>query len=163
MSLEEYLKDHVVTKPGPLGKSATLRERYTWSAREADDCLNEYATTLHEQYGQRGDDIAAALAEAICNIQSHEYMIGGDRFRPVYDDRPITIEHEEGEGLAYFSVRGDENCHGFDPQTLLGRQHMPAMHKRGWGQELIEMHADRVSYSPDGKNIHLVFDLRREP
>ncbi len=99
------------------------------------------------------DEMAHAMIEACINAREHS----GSEDRRIY----VRIAGTSlGEGKSRIDIWISDRGKGFDvDEARSRRQKLGAVHKRGWGLQIIEAHMDEVgiSTSPDGgTTIHMV-------
>jgi anti-sigma regulatory factor (Ser/Thr protein kinase) len=99
------------------------------------------------------DEMAHALIEACINAREHS----GSVDRRIY----VRIAGTSGaEGSSRIDIWISDKGKGFDvTEARSRRQKLGAVHKRGWGLQIIEAHMDEVDIStaPDGgTTIHMV-------
>ena len=98
------------------------------------------------------DEIAHAMIEACINAREHS----GSQDRRIY----VKITGTSlGEGNSRLDIWITDHGRGFNvTEARSRRQQLGAVHKRGWGLQIIEAHMDEVSIttSEDGTTIHMV-------
>ena len=98
------------------------------------------------------DEMAHAMIEACINAREHS----GSQDRRIY----VKITGTSlGEGNSRIDIWITDHGRGFNvTEARSRRQQLGAVHKRGWGLQIIEAHMDEVSIttSDDGTTIHMV-------
>jgi serine/threonine-protein kinase RsbW len=98
------------------------------------------------------DEMAHAIIEACINAREHSGSV----------DKRIYVRFvgtSIGEGNPRIDVWITDHGKGFNPAEARNRrQKLGAVHKRGWGLQIIEAHMDEVEISTndDGTTIHMV-------
>jgi len=101
---------------------------------------------------ERIDEMAHAMIEACINAREHSGSV----------DRRIYVRivgTSLGDGNSRIDIWITDHGKGFDVgEARTRRQKLGAVHKRGWGLQIIEAHMDEVGIStnPDGTTIHMV-------
>jgi serine/threonine-protein kinase RsbW len=98
------------------------------------------------------DEMTHAIIEACINAREHS----GSADRRIYVRITGT---SQGEGNPRIDVWITDHGKGFNVgEARNRRQKLGAVHKRGWGLQIIEAHMDEVEIttSPDGTTIHMV-------
>jgi len=101
---------------------------------------------------ERIDEMAAAVIEACINALEHS----GSHDRRIY---VRILGTSRGEGHSRIDIWITDHGRGFDVgEARSRRRKLGAVHKRGWGLQIIEAHMDEVSIetSPEGTTIHMV-------
>lgn len=114
------------------------------------------AGNLARELGMSSDDIdemAHAMIEACINAREHS----GSEDKRIY---VRIVGTSLGDGNPRIDIWISDRGKGFDlTEARSRRQKLGAVHKRGWGLQIIEAHMDEVgiSTSPDGgTTIHMV-------
>ena len=98
------------------------------------------------------DEIAHAMIEACINAREHS----GSQDRRIY----VKITGTSlGEGNSRLDIWITDHGRGFNvTEARSRRQQLGAVHKRGWGLQIIEAHMDEVDIttSPEGTTLHMV-------
>ena len=98
------------------------------------------------------DEMAHAMIEACINAREHS----GSQDHRIY----VKITGTSlGEGNSRIDIWITDHGRGFNvTEARSRRQQLGAVHKRGWGLQIIEAHMDEVSIttSEDGTTIHMV-------
>jgi len=98
------------------------------------------------------DEMAHAMIEACINAREHS----GSKDNRIY----VKITGTSlGEGNSRIDIWITDHGKGFNvTEARSRRQSLGAVHKRGWGLQIIEAHMDEVSIttSADGTTIHMV-------
>jgi serine/threonine-protein kinase RsbW len=98
------------------------------------------------------DEMAHAMIEACINAREHS----GSADRRIY----VRITGTSlGAGNARIDIWITDHGKGFNVSEARSRRKtLGAVHKRGWGLQIIEAHMDEVSIAtnPDGTTIHMV-------
>lgn len=98
------------------------------------------------------DEMAHAMIEACINAREHS----GSQDRRIY----VKITGTSlSEGNSRIDIWITDHGRGFNvTEARSRRQQLGAVHKRGWGLQIIEAHMDEVSIttSEDGTTIHMV-------
>jgi len=98
------------------------------------------------------DEMAHAMIEACINAREHS----GSQDRRIY----VRIAGTSlGEGNSRIDIWITDHGKGFNvSEARTRRQKLGAVHKRGWGLQIIEAHMDEVDITstPDGTTIHMV-------
>ena len=98
------------------------------------------------------DEMTHAMIEACINAREHSASV----------DRRIYVRilgTSPGEGNARIDIWITDHGKGFDvTEARSRRQKLGAVHKRGWGLQIIEAHMDEVDIAtnPEGTTIHMV-------
>jgi anti-sigma regulatory factor (Ser/Thr protein kinase) len=98
------------------------------------------------------DEMAHAIIEACINSREHSHS----------EDRRIYVRilgTSLGEGSSRIDIWITDHGKGFDvDEARSRRKKLGAVHKRGWGLQIIEAHMDEVSISTnvEGTTIHMV-------
>lgn len=101
---------------------------------------------------ERIDEMAHAMIEACINAREHSGSV----------DRRIYVRivgTSLGDGNSRIDIWITDHGKGFDVgEARTRRQKLGAVHKRGWGLQIIEAHMDEVGIStnPEGTTIHMV-------
>ena len=98
------------------------------------------------------DEMAHAMIEACINAREHS----GSADKRIY---VRILGTSAGEGSPRIDIWITDHGRGFDlSEARNRRQKLGAVHKRGWGLQIIEAHMDEVGIttSPDGTTIHMV-------
>ena len=98
------------------------------------------------------DEMAHAMIEACINAREHS----GSADRRIY---VRILGTALAEGNSRIDIWITDHGKGFNvTEARSKRQHLGAVHKRGWGLQIIEAHMDEVGIttSPDGTTIHMV-------
>ena len=98
------------------------------------------------------DEMAHAMIEACINAREHS----GSADRRIYVKITGT---SPSEGDSRIDIWITDHGKGFNvTEARSKRQKLGAVHKRGWGLQIIEAHMDEVSISTnaDGTTIHMV-------
>lgn len=98
------------------------------------------------------DEMAHAMIEACINAREHSGSADGRIYVRISGTSP-------GEGIARIDIWITDHGRGFDvSEARSRRQKLGAVHKRGWGLQIIEAHVDEVAIttSPEGTTIHMV-------
>jgi len=104
------------------------------------------------------DEMAHAMIEACINAREHS----GSADRRIYV-RIAGTSH--GAGNSRIDIWITDRGRGFDvTEARTRRQKLGAVHKRGWGLQIIEAHMDEVDIETnlDGTTIHMVKLGRRD-
>jgi serine/threonine-protein kinase RsbW len=114
------------------------------------------AGNLARELGMSSDDVdemAHAMIEACINAREHS----GSEDKRIY---VRILGTSSGDGNPRIDIWITDRGKGFDvTEARSRRQKLGAVHKRGWGLQIIEAHMDEVSIttSPDGgTTIHMV-------
>lgn len=114
------------------------------------------AGNLARELGMSSDDIdemAHAMIEACINAREHS----GSEDKRIY---VRILGTSPGDGNPRIDIWISDRGKGFDlTEARSRRQKLGAVHKRGWGLQIIEAHMDEVGIttSPDGgTTIHMV-------
>jgi serine/threonine-protein kinase RsbW len=114
------------------------------------------AGNLARELGMSSDDIdemAHAMIEACINAREHS----GSEDKRIY---VRILGTSSGDGNPRVDIWISDRGRGFDvTEARSRRQKLGAVHKRGWGLQIIEAHMDEVGIttSPDGgTTIHMV-------
>ena len=102
--------------------------------------------------GERVDEMAHAMIEACINAREHS----GSADRRIY---VRILGTSLGEDNARIDIWITDHGRGFDVKEARSRrQKLGAVHKRGWGLQIIEAHMDDVAIttSDEGTTIHMV-------
>ena len=117
------------------------------AARAAGNLARELGMT-----SERVDEMAHAMIEACINAREHS----GSADRRIYVK---IVGTSQGEDNSRIDIWITDHGRGFDQtEARSRRQKLGAVHKRGWGLQIIEAHMDEVSIntSPQGTTIHMV-------
>jgi anti-sigma regulatory factor (Ser/Thr protein kinase) len=98
------------------------------------------------------DEMAHAIIEACINAREHS----GSADRRIY---VRIVGTSQSEGNSRIDIWITDHGRGFDVDEARSRRRKQgAVHKRGWGLQIIEAHMDDVSISTnvDGTTIHMV-------
>ena len=98
------------------------------------------------------DEMAHAIIEACINAREHS----GSADRRIY---VRIVGTSQGEDNSRIDIWITDHGRGFNvAEARSRRQKQGAVHKRGWGLQIIEAHMDDVSISTnvDGTTIHMV-------
>jgi len=98
------------------------------------------------------DEMTHAIIEACINAREHS----GSQDRRIYAKITGT---SLGEGKSRIDIWITDHGRGFNvTEARSRRQTLGAVHKRGWGLQIIEAHMDEVSIttSEDGTTIHML-------
>lgn len=98
------------------------------------------------------DEMAHAMIEACINAREHS----GSADRRIY---VRILGTSRGEGNSRIDIWITDHGRGFDVgEARTRRQKLGAVHKRGWGLQIIEAHMDDVAIttSAEGTTIHMV-------
>jgi serine/threonine-protein kinase RsbW len=98
------------------------------------------------------DEMTHAIIEACINAREHSGSV----------DRRIYVRitgTSQGEGNPRIDIWITDHGQGFNvTEARSRRKTLGAVHKRGWGLQIIEAHMDEVDIttSPDGTTLHMV-------
>ena len=117
------------------------------AARAAGNLARELGMT-----SEAIDEMAHAMIEACINAREHS----GSADRRIY---VRIVGTALAEGNSRIDIWITDHGKGFNVnEARTKRQQLGAVHKRGWGLQIIEAHMDEVGITtnPDGTTIHMV-------